>query len=109
MAGLGRDQPIGAKREPFPSLSHLPKGAVVLAQPPGLHMGETPPWRADIGEDQKKRVAIFRYGSRLYRQGGGKLESLYPMGSNDRDGSRALNEDTAQALVRLRRDCSLRQ
>ncbi|CAO0821607.1 hypothetical protein DFAR_2500004 [Desulfarculales bacterium] len=32
---------------------------------------------------------------RLYRQGGGKLESLYSMGRNDRDGSRALDEDTA--------------
>ncbi|CAO0819663.1 hypothetical protein DFAR_2730003 [Desulfarculales bacterium] len=30
----GRGQPVGAKREPFPSLSHLPKGAVVLARPP---------------------------------------------------------------------------
>ncbi|CAO0823184.1 hypothetical protein DFAR_3500002 [Desulfarculales bacterium] len=40
---------------------------------------------------------------RLYRQGGGKLKSLYPMGKNDRGGSRALDEDTAQALVRLRR------
>ncbi|CAO0821962.1 hypothetical protein DFAR_2740027 [Desulfarculales bacterium] len=40
---------------------------------------------------------------RLYRQGGGKLKSLYPMGWNDRGGSRALDEDTAQALLRLRR------
>ncbi|CAO0819990.1 hypothetical protein DFAR_1260043 [Desulfarculales bacterium] len=60
MRGCG--QPIGVKREPFPSLSHLPKGAVVLARPPGLHMGETPPWRTDMDEDQKKRVAIFRFG-----------------------------------------------
>ncbi|CAO0820137.1 hypothetical protein DFAR_1390010 [Desulfarculales bacterium] len=42
-------------------------------------------------------------GSRLYRQGGGKLESLDPMGRNDRGGSTALDENTAQALVRLRR------
>lgn len=41
---------------------------------------------------------------KLYRQGGGKLESLYPAGRNDRGGSRALDEDTAQALVRLRRE-----
>ncbi|CAO0822778.1 hypothetical protein DFAR_3290026 [Desulfarculales bacterium] len=41
---------------------------------------------------------------RLYRQGGGKWESLYPMGRNDRGGSRALDEDTAQALARLRRE-----
>ncbi|CAO0822526.1 hypothetical protein DFAR_3150006 [Desulfarculales bacterium] len=33
--------------------------------------------------------------AKLYRQGGGKLESLYPMDSNDRGGSRALDEDTA--------------
>ncbi|CAO0821449.1 hypothetical protein DFAR_2340002 [Desulfarculales bacterium] len=51
--GLGRGQPVGKKREPFPSLSHLPKGTVVLAWPPGLHMGETPPWRTDIDKDQK--------------------------------------------------------
>ena len=41
---------------------------------------------------------------RLYRQGGGKLESLYPIDRQDRGGSRALDEDTAQALVRLRRE-----
>ncbi|CAO0822039.1 hypothetical protein DFAR_270009 [Desulfarculales bacterium] len=35
---------------------------------------------------------------RLYRQDGGKLESLYPMGRKDRCGSRALGEDTAQGL-----------
>ncbi|CAO0821046.1 hypothetical protein DFAR_2090024 [Desulfarculales bacterium] len=57
-----RGQPVGAKRESSPSLRHLSKGAVVLAWPPGLHMGETPPWRTDIDEDQKKRVAIFHFG-----------------------------------------------
>ncbi|CAO0824697.1 hypothetical protein DFAR_840001 [Desulfarculales bacterium] len=41
---------------------------------------------------------------RLYRQGGDKLKSLYPMGRNDRGGSRALDENTAQALVSLRRE-----
>ncbi|CAO0819989.1 hypothetical protein DFAR_1260042 [Desulfarculales bacterium] len=41
---------------------------------------------------------------RLYRQGGGKLESLSPMGRNDQCSSRALDEDTAQALVSLRRE-----
>ncbi|CAO0822678.1 hypothetical protein DFAR_3220009 [Desulfarculales bacterium] len=59
--GLGRCQPVGAKREPFSSLSYLPKDAVALARPPGLHMGETPPWRTDMDEDQKKRVAIFYF------------------------------------------------
>ncbi|CAO0823466.1 hypothetical protein DFAR_3710024 [Desulfarculales bacterium] len=49
----GRGQPVGAKRKPFPSLSHLPKGAVVLARPPGLHMDETLPWRPGMDEDQK--------------------------------------------------------
>ncbi|CAO0821260.1 hypothetical protein DFAR_2210068 [Desulfarculales bacterium] len=39
-----------------------------------------------------------------YPQGGGKLTLLYPMGSNNRGGSRALGEDTTQALVRLRRE-----
>ncbi|CAO0822992.1 hypothetical protein DFAR_3420002 [Desulfarculales bacterium] len=56
----GRSQTVGAKREPFPSLSHLSKGAVVLVRFPGLHLGETPPWRTDMDENQKKRVAIFR-------------------------------------------------
>ncbi|CAO0820207.1 transposase [Desulfarculales bacterium] len=32
------------------------------------------------------------------------MESLYPMGRNDRDGSRVLDEDIASALVRLRRE-----
>ncbi|CAO0822875.1 hypothetical protein DFAR_3360002 [Desulfarculales bacterium] len=31
-------------------------------------------------------------------------KALYPMGRDDRGGSRALDEDTAQALVRLRRE-----
>ncbi|CAO0821176.1 hypothetical protein DFAR_2190002 [Desulfarculales bacterium] len=43
-------------------------------------------------------------GVRLYRQGGGKLKSLDPMGRNDRGGSRALDEDNAQVLVRLCRE-----
>ncbi|CAO0824284.1 hypothetical protein DFAR_560017 [Desulfarculales bacterium] len=47
-----RGQPVGAKREPFSSLSYLPKGAIALARPPGLHLGETPPWRFDMDEDQ---------------------------------------------------------
>ncbi|CAO0822902.1 hypothetical protein DFAR_3360029 [Desulfarculales bacterium] len=51
--GRGRGQPVGAKREPFLSLSHLPKGAVVLTRFPGLHMSETPPWRTDMGKNQK--------------------------------------------------------
>ncbi|CAO0823127.1 hypothetical protein DFAR_340010 [Desulfarculales bacterium] len=40
----------------------------------------------------------------VYRQDGGKLKLLYPIGRNDRGGSRALDEDTAQALIRLRRE-----
>ncbi|CAO0822162.1 hypothetical protein DFAR_2860007 [Desulfarculales bacterium] len=146
---FGRGQPVDAKREPFPSLSHLIESAVVLARPPDLRLGETPPWRTNRDEDQKKRGAIFRFGVisdflakdymergererllrdkcaqrwqipssnrirlshstilgwvRLYRQGGGRLESLYPMSRNERGGSRALDEDTAQTLVRLRR------
>ncbi|CAO0820448.1 hypothetical protein DFAR_1590003 [Desulfarculales bacterium] len=71
-----RGQPVGAKRESFPYLNHLPKGAVVLARPPGLHLGETPPWRTDMDENQKKRVALFRVGviskffARDYRERG---------------------------------------
>ncbi|CAO0824883.1 hypothetical protein DFAR_970014 [Desulfarculales bacterium] len=60
MRGCG--QPIGVKREPFPSLSHLPKGAVVLARPPDLHLGEIPPWKTEMDDDQKQRVTIFRFG-----------------------------------------------
>ncbi|CAO0823799.1 hypothetical protein DFAR_3920007 [Desulfarculales bacterium] len=56
----GRGQPVGAKREP--PWSRLHKDAVVLARPPGLHLDETPLWRADMDEDQKKLIAIFRLG-----------------------------------------------
>ncbi|CAO0820791.1 hypothetical protein DFAR_1890004 [Desulfarculales bacterium] len=49
----GWGQPVGAKREPFPSQSHLFKGAVVLARPLGLHLGEIPSWRTDMDENQK--------------------------------------------------------
>ncbi|CAO0823531.1 hypothetical protein DFAR_3740029 [Desulfarculales bacterium] len=38
-----RGQPVGVQREPFTSLNHLPKDAVILARPPGLHLGEAPP------------------------------------------------------------------
>ncbi|CAO0820423.1 hypothetical protein DFAR_1550008 [Desulfarculales bacterium] len=51
--GLDRGQPIGTKRESFPSLNHLPKGAVVLVRPLGLYLGETLLWRTDMDEDQK--------------------------------------------------------
>jgi transposase InsO family protein len=101
-------------------------------------------------EDQKKRVAVFRFGVihdlinghdagdgsqeellrqkcarrweipcsektrigrstilrwvRLYRLGNGKIESLYPGDRSDRGESRALDEETVLALVRLRRE-----
>lgn len=103
-----------------------------------------------MDEDQKKQVAIFRFGVindfftrdrlergererlltekcgqrwqipfsnrtrlsrstilgwvRLYRQSNGKLESLYPVGRSDRGRARAIDDDTAQALIRLRRE-----
>ncbi|CAO0823068.1 hypothetical protein DFAR_3460047 [Desulfarculales bacterium] len=57
-----RGQPVDAKRKPFPSLSHLSKGAVVLVRSPSLHLGEISPWKIDIDENQKKRIAIFRFG-----------------------------------------------
>ncbi|CAO0822168.1 hypothetical protein DFAR_2870025 [Desulfarculales bacterium] len=51
------------------------------------------------------RVPPFWDGFRLYRQGGGKRESRYPMSRNDRGGSRALDEGGHRpGPVRLRRE-----
>ena len=40
---------------------------------------------------------------RRYRQGGAKLESLFPRSRNDRGSSRALDDDTISTLLNLRR------
>ncbi|CAO0823405.1 hypothetical protein DFAR_3690045 [Desulfarculales bacterium] len=60
-------------------------------------------WRVPLSNRTRLLRSTILGGVKLYHQGGGKLESLYPMGRNDRGGSRALDEDTAQAMVRLRR------
>jgi transposase InsO family protein len=44
---------------------------------------------------------------RQYEKGGRRLEALYPQQRNDRGSCRALDEDTAQAIVRLRRELPL--
>lgn len=47
---------------------------------------------------------------RAYRKSGGRLESLYPSGRNDRGVSRTLDEETASVIVRLRSEmprCSM--
>lgn len=41
---------------------------------------------------------------RRYKQSGGRLESLYPKNRSDRGLSRAIDEETAQSLVRLRKE-----
>lgn len=41
---------------------------------------------------------------RQYKQGGGRLESLYPQSRNDQGQARALDEDTVQSLIRLRKE-----
>jgi transposase InsO family protein len=107
-----------------------------------------------MNEEQKKRIAVFRFGvisdfvnraqlerrekqrlleqksaqswqipfsgrTRLtpstilnwigrYEQSGGKLESLYPQDRNDQGISRVIDAETAQALVRLRKEMPLR-
>lgn len=39
-----------------------------------------------------------------YKRGGGRLESLYPRSRNDQGRARAMDEDTAQSLIRLRKE-----
>ena len=41
---------------------------------------------------------------RRYKKGGGRLESLYPQSRNDQGRARAMDEDTAQSLIRLRKE-----
>ena len=49
------------------------------------------------------RSTLLRW-IRVYKQSGGRLESLYPAGRSDRGKSRSLDEDTCQALIALRRE-----
>ena len=49
------------------------------------------------------RSTLLRW-IRVYKQSGGRLESLYPAGRSDRGKSRSLDEDTCQALITLRRE-----
>ena len=55
------------------------------------------------GRTRLSRATILRW-IRLYQKGGQRLESLMPIGRNDRGGSRAIDEDTAGALIRLKRE-----
>lgn len=48
------------------------------------------------------RSTVLRW-MRLYKNSNGRLESLYPAARSDRGKSRALDQDTALALVELRR------
>ena len=41
---------------------------------------------------------------RQYKQGGGRLESLYPRDRTDQGQVRAIDEETAQSLIRLRKE-----
>ncbi|CAO0821173.1 hypothetical protein DFAR_2180022 [Desulfarculales bacterium] len=67
----GHGQLVGAKGAPFLSLSHLPKGAVVLARPLSLPLGETSPWRTDMDEDQFGMISDFF--ARDYKERGERL------------------------------------
>lgn len=49
------------------------------------------------------RTTILRW-IKTYRDGNGKLESLYPRDRSDRGQSRGMDEDTALALLRLRKE-----
>ncbi len=49
------------------------------------------------------RSTILRWVS-LYQQGGGRLQSLYPGGRSDEGKSRAMDEETACALIGLRKE-----
>jgi putative transposase len=41
---------------------------------------------------------------RRYKEGGGRLESLYPQSRSDGGQARAIDEDTVQSLIRLRKE-----
>jgi putative transposase len=49
------------------------------------------------------RSTILRW-IRQYRQSGGKIESLYPDDRNDRGKARAIDDETAQNLIQLRKE-----
>jgi putative transposase len=41
---------------------------------------------------------------KLYKKGAGRLESLYPQSRKDKGGTRAIDQETGQALIRLRKE-----
>jgi len=61
-------------------------------------------WRIPFSNRSRlSRTTILNW-IRLYQNSGGKLESLMPAGRNDKGGSRAIDDDTGQALIRLKRE-----
>lgn len=59
-------------------------------------------WEIPLSEKTRiSRSTILRW-VRLYKDGGNRLESLYPGDRQDRDKSRAMDEETCLALIALR-------
>jgi putative transposase len=59
-------------------------------------------WQIPFSEKTRiGRSTVLRW-VRLYKSGGGKLESLYPGDRQDRGQSRAMDEETCLALIELR-------
>ena len=60
----------------------------------------------DIPHSSRTRISrsTILYWLRRYEESGGRLESLYPDHRSDKDTSRALEAETAQALIRLKQE-----
>ena len=55
------------------------------------------------GRTRISRSTIFRW-IRLYKEGNGKLESLYPKTRSDKGESRKMDEETIDSLICLRKE-----
>lgn len=61
-------------------------------------------WRIPFSNRTRISPATVRHWIRSYERGGRKLEALYPQSRSDRGMSRSLDEETAHALIRLRKE-----
>jgi len=61
-------------------------------------------WQIPHSVRTRLSASTIRHWIKLYQKGGGRLQSLYPQSRKDKGVARAIDEETGQALIRLRRE-----
>ena len=84
----------------FVNRSHMERGELERL----LHQKCAQSWQIPFSNRTRlARSTVFAW-IRRYKQSGGRLESLYPQSRSDQGLSRVIDEETAQSLIRLRRE-----